>query len=267
MKEYNNSINKDLIYLVEPSEWQTQDIRACEKNLLLKFASCRPFSEHLMKWDDPKLKDKYDHNFFGYESQPAEEEFQAALLYQKKEKASFIKLQGYVPLENPFGLEENVCLTMQLMQETDGWKTNPNLTFHVPRLLELKEMERRHYGPLWGEDFAVRNVERLYEKLNYLGAYQNEKLVASCYYFSSGTYTCIDGLITAEEERHKYAATSLLAAVIRQVPGHTVFLHADANDTPKEMYLKMGFQIVDRCYEYMSNKINKNSRKNLKKLY
>ena len=72
--------------MAELSELQTQDIRACEKNLLMKFASCRPFSEHLMKWDDPKLKDKYDHNFFAYESQPSEEEFQAALLYQKKEK-------------------------------------------------------------------------------------------------------------------------------------------------------------------------------------
>jgi len=55
--------------------------------------------------------------------------------------------------------------------------------------------------------------------------------------------------------------------VVRRVPGHTVFLHVDANDTPKEMYLKMGFQIVDRSYEYMSDKINKISRKNLKKLY
>ena len=70
----------------------------------------------------------------------------AASLFSQ-EKASFIKLQGYVPLENPFGLEENVCLTMQLMQETDGWKTNPNLTFHVPRLLELKEMEKEECQP------------------------------------------------------------------------------------------------------------------------
>lgn len=267
MKDYNNKHKMDMIHSAKALEQTTQGIRDCEKNLLMKFASCRPFSEHLIKWDDPKLKDKYDHNFFAYESQPSEEEFRAALLHQKKEKASFIKLQGYIPLTNPFGLEESICLTMQLMKDIDEWKINPNLTFHVPRLIELKEMERRYSGPLWGEDFAVRNVERLYGQLDYLGAYRNEKLVASCYCFSSGTFTCIDGLITAEEERHKYAATSLLAEVIRRVPGHTVFLHADANDTPKEMYLKMGFQIVDRSYEYLSCKINGISRKNLKKLY
>ncbi len=259
--------NESLTSSENGKEYKTQGIRTCERNLLMTFASCRPFSEHLIKWDDTKLKDKYDHNFYAYESAPSAEEFRAALLYQKKEKASFIKLQGYVPLENSFGLEESVGLTMQLMQEPNEWKINQNLTFHVPRLIELKEMERKYFGPLWGEDFAIRNVERLYEKLNYLGAYRNEKLVASCYYFSSNNYTCIDGLITAEEERHKYVATSLLAAVIRRVPGNTVFLHADADDTPKEMYLKMGFQIVDRSYEYMSNKINEISRKNLKKLY
>ena len=33
-------------------------------------------------------------------------------------------------------------------------------------------------------------------------------------------------------------------------PDDTLFLHADEDDTPKDMYLKMGFEIVDRLYEY-----------------
>ena len=33
-------------------------------------------------------------------------------------------------------------------------------------------------------------------------------------------------------------------------PEDTLLLHADEDDTPKDMYLKMGFDIVDRLYEY-----------------
>lgn len=30
-----------------------------------------------------------------------------------------------------------------------------------------------------------------------------------------------------------------------------MFLHADADDTPKEMYGKMGFETIDQMYEYV----------------
>ena len=32
--------------------------------------------------------------------------------------------------------------------------------------------------------------------------------------------------------------------------GETVYLHADASDTPKDMYKRMGFKTVDVVYEY-----------------
>lgn len=37
----------------------------------------------------------------------------------------------------------------------------------------------------------------------------------------------------------------------RQVPEHVRILHADADDIPKKMYEKMGFQEVARQYEYL----------------
>lgn len=258
-------VYKSQIRSIELLEQEATDIRTCERDLLMQFSSRRTFSKNLMKWEDVELEDKYDHNFFEYVAQPSAKEFQDALSYQREEKASFIKLQGYVPLRDSFGLEESICLTMELTQDPSEWKRNPDLEFHMPKYAELAEMERRHFGPLWGESFAVRNVDRLYEVLDYLGAYRDGKLIASCYYFSSGPFTCIDGLVTAEEERHKYVASSLLAEVIKRVPGHTVFLHASEDETPKEMYQKMGFQIVDRTYEYLSENIDKISLKKLEK--
>ena len=39
-------------------------------------------------------------------------------------------------------------------------------------------------------------------------------------------------------------------------PEDILLLHADEDDTPKEMYLKMGFEIADRLYEYTRTGIN-----------
>lgn len=47
------------------------------------FALNKPFTQNLTKWQDDRLKDKYDHNYFEY-SQPSEEEFQRHLPKRKR---------------------------------------------------------------------------------------------------------------------------------------------------------------------------------------
>ena len=36
-----------------------------------------------------------------------------------------------------------------------------------------------------------------------------------------------------------------------------LYLHADSEDTPKELYAKMGFQAVDKLYEYLCTDFSK----------
>ena len=36
-----------------------------------------------------------------------------------------------------------------------------------------------------------------------------------------------------------------------------MYLHADEDDTPKDMYAKMGFQAVDKLYEYLCTDFSK----------
>ena len=81
------------------------------------FSERKPFSEHLMKWEDKLLPDKYDLNFFEYGDQPTKEEFAKAIRYQKEIGAGFIKLEGDDPLEDSFGLEASVTLTMALRSD------------------------------------------------------------------------------------------------------------------------------------------------------
>ncbi len=140
---------------------------------------------------------------------------------------------------------------MELKKSSIDWPKNDRLRFATPSIEELEQIEVKHFGPLYGESFTRRNVHRLYEKLQYHGAYIGNKLTASCYSFRLDGMTCIDGLVVDEAFRHQYIATTLIAHIAETNPNNVLFLHADEMDTPKEMYLKMGFEITDRLYEYI----------------
>ena len=219
------------------------------------FSVSRPFSEHLTKREDDQLRDKYDHNSFFYEGQPSVEEVRQALTYQKARRDAFLKLEGYTPLEQSFGMEGEETLTMLLPENADpsAWKTNPAVSIEAPDFDQLEQNELKYYGPLYGEDFTLRNNRRLREKLTYHGAYLDGKLAGSCYTWSAGGYTCLDGLLVDSDFRHQYVASTLLKALAEQAKreGKILYLHADPEDTPKDMYAKMGFRVVDRVYEYL----------------
>ena len=224
--------------------------RAVEEKMARLFSVQKPFSEHLLKWEDAALPDKYDHNCFAYTGQPTRSEFKAALAYQQRMGAAFLKLEGDEPLEDTFGLEPAVTLTMVLLPKETRWNTRANLTFRRPALPELEAMEVKHFGPVYGEDFSRRNIRRLYEKLDYHGAYLGDTLIAACHSFRADAITCVDGLIVDEAHRHQYVATSLLGHIKALHPEDVLMLHADSDDTPKDMYRNLGFEIADRLYEY-----------------
>ncbi|MBQ4208727.1 MAG: hypothetical protein II621_10520, partial [Clostridia bacterium] len=187
----------------------TRRTRAAERAQALLFSSERPFSAHLTKWEDPLLPDKYDHNCFFCSGQPEKEEFAAALAYQRNRGAPFLKLESDAPLQNSFGLEESVTLTMTLRSACDGWRQNPRVTFGTPTLPEAEALEVRHYGPVYGEDFTRCNLRRLFGALTYHGAYLDGRLAGMCYTFEHEGCVCLDGLLTDETCRGQGVATTL----------------------------------------------------------
>lgn len=229
--------------------------RKTDEKLLALFAVSRPFSAHLTKREDNQLKDKYDHNSFFYVGQPTAEEVQAALAYQKERSDAFLKLEGYEPLENTFGMEGEETLTMVLPKDADidSWKTNPAVSIRKADFDQLEQLELPYYGPMYGEDFTLRNSRRLRQKLTYLGAYLDGKLVGCCYVFAADGYLCMDSLLVNQDFRCQHIATTLMKqiAVKARAKGNLLYLHADPEDTPKEMYARMGFQVADTVYEYL----------------
>lgn len=229
--------------------------RKIDEKFSALFSTPHAFSEHLTKWEDNQLRDKYDHNAFHYSGQPSADEVRTALSYQKTRGDTFLKLEGYEPLDNAFGMEEEETLTMALPKDTDssGWKTNPRVSIKAPDFDQLEQHELKYYGPLYGDDFTVRNNRRLRKKLTYLGAYLDGKLVGSCYVYASDGYVCMDSLLVNEDFRHRYIATTLIQYIVEEAQkrGDILYLHADSEDTPKDMYIKMGFLVIDKIYEYL----------------
>ena len=222
-----------------------------EEAYAFAFSVKLPVSEHLFRFVDNDLPDKYDHNYFEYIGQPTWEEFQQAVEYQKTRGDTFIKLEGDDPLEECFGLTPSVTLTMELKEKRQNVEGNPELKFFVPSVSELEDLEVSHYGLVYGESFARRNIHRLYEKLKFHGAYLGGELVGGCYTFSGDDYICLDGLLVDIDHRHQKIATSLLAHICDLAGDKTIFLHVDEDSDVRDMYEKIGFQEVCRRYEYL----------------
>lgn len=228
--------------------------RNADKKIAQLFCTFHPVSEHLTKKEDVELPDKYDNNSFYYSGQPTAEEFRRAVDYQKAKGVNFIQLNGYEPLENAFGMEPDHTLTMVLPKEADiNWKTNPDVILKAPGEEELERHELKYYGPLYGDSFAVRNNRRLRQKLTYHGAYLEGRLAGACYAYRVDGYTCMDDLVVDSDYRHRYVASTLIRALAETArrEGNLLYLHADPEDTPKDMYRKMGFQVVDKEYGYL----------------
>lgn len=229
--------------------------RQTDEAISALFSNFHPFSKHLVKREDNQLRDKYDHNSFFYTGQPDLEEIRRALAYQKGRGDSFLKLEGYTPLENSFGMAPEVTWTMALPAHVDisCWHTNHAVQIQKPDFEQLEKLELAYYGPLYGEDFTVRNNRRLREKLTYHGAYLGNQLVGCCYSYAAGSCVCMDSLLVASDSRHQHVATTLIQAVAGMARQNEkmLYLHADAEDTPKDMYARMGFVTVDRSYEYL----------------
>ena len=92
------------------------------------------------------------------------------------------------------------------------WRRNGDVTVYElgerPMEEDLLELERKVFGPVYGEVFTRRN---------------------------------------------RYVAAPLMAGILDRLGPVSVYLHADREDTPKDMYARMGFAPVGELYEYFTD--------------
>lgn len=251
-------------------EQMKKEIRAAERSWKEVFSVEKPFCEHLHRWQDEVLYDMYDHNQFvpiGEDSQiecVTKDELEAAFAYQKEQGWDFLKLDSREKLDSSlvhaFGLEECEIYTMLLPEkELTNWKTNEKVVIKDIKTndieKDIKDLEIKNYASIYGLDFTERKMDYYLRKaketegFHYLAAYLDGKIAGTCYVFAKHGYVVMDSLIVNEEVRKQYVATTLMKYIAEHFD-EKMFLHADADDTPKDMYAKMGFTVVDSLFEY-----------------
>lgn len=243
-------------------------IRKAEQSFKQLFSQKRAFSEHMEKWQDDDLYDMYDHNqFVPLLDDPTGKELEQAIAYQRQLGRGFLKLDTREKLDEAlikcFSLEECCTETMLLRNKKENmarWKSNPDVIIYDSAsgdvLADLLKIDIETFASDYGEDFIRRRDARYVKKametqgFHYYVAYLDGKPAGSCYACAIDGYVVMDALVVREAFRKRYVATTLMKHIASQFK-EEMFLHADADDTPKEMYRKMGFETVDELYEYL----------------
>lgn len=243
-------------------------IRKAEQSFKQLFSQKRAFSEHLEKWQDDDLYDMYDHNQFApLVDDPTDKELEQAIAYQHQLGRGFLKLDTREKLDEAlikcFSLEECCTEIMLLRNKKENmarWKSNPDVIIYDSAsgdvLADLLKIDIETFASDYGEDFIRRRDARYVKKameipgFHYYLAYLDGKPAGVCYAYAIDGYVVMDALVVREAFRKRYVATTLMKHIASQFK-EEMFLHADADDTPKEMYRKMGFETVDELYEYL----------------
>ena len=243
-------------------------IRKAERSFKMLFSQKCAFSEHLEKWQDDDLYDMYDHNqFVPLLDDPTDKELEQAIAYQRQLGRGFLKLDTREKLDEAlterFSLEKCCTETMLLrnkQKNIEAWKCNPDVIIHDSAssdvLADLLQIDIETFASDYGEDFIRRRDARYVKKametqgFHYYVAYLDGKPAGVCYAYAIDGYVVMDALVVREAFRKRYVATTLMKHIASQFK-EEMFLHADADDTPKEMYRKMGFETVDELYEYL----------------
>ena len=243
-------------------------IRKAEQSFKQLFSQKRAFSEHMEKWQDDDLYDMYDHNqFVPLLDDPTGKELEQAIAYQRQLGRGFLKIDTREKLDEVlikrFSLEECCTETMLLRNKKENmarWKSNPDVIIYDSAsgdvLADLLKIDIETFASDYGEDFIRRRDARYVKKameipgFHYYVAYLDGKPAGACYAYAIDGYVVMDALVVREAFRKRYVATTLMKHIASQFK-EEMFLHADADDTPKEMYGKMGFETVDELYEYL----------------
>jgi GNAT superfamily N-acetyltransferase len=90
--------------------------------------------------------------------------------------------------------------------------------------------------------------------VRYFAAHEDSRPVSECSLFSDGPIAQIESVQTLEPYRGRGYASATITKAIReaQASGHElIFLLADDEDWPKELYSKLGFEAVGRVWEFV----------------
>lgn len=217
-----------------------------------------------IRYFDNGLKGMYDHNFYVLKDVTLKD-FEQFKTVKDIRGENHIKISSSnkIPLLLENGFIESVILTMVNGDyKSINPKNNYSITFKNVRenpdiINDVIANEILCYGNVYGISFCIKrwnhyfnNINEGNNGLNIFACYYGNTFVGSCYTFYSDGVVALDALITVEEHRNEYIASNLIKHIANfyQCP---IYLHADEEETAKELYKKLNFVTIETTYDYL----------------
>lgn len=250
-----------------------QKIKECE-NAYIQYFTEREEQEFIVRYRNPRIPDMYDHNFTYLKTIPCAKDLKKIvreeLEHNLRENKSFCKmtmdrLPDEIPADPVYGKPEigHTGAYRLLPGKENNWRVADCCEIRKimdPEMVEvLLSLDMIHDEGRCGEDFCGRRAHcrgSVYlsdEPLNCYICYYNKIPVGNCdLLLHQGTAKIEDFAVLPEYQRRGIGTTILkhLVKTAYSQGADLVYLIADEEDTPKEMYLKMGFEKVSESYSF-----------------
>jgi GNAT superfamily N-acetyltransferase len=157
-----------------------------------------------------------------------------------------------------------------------GWKVEELLVMpHLGSMPDVdtsgvEEVDPYELEPVWAEGMrsspeiqsedeirqlvAGQHRRRIAVDVRYLATRVEGQIVSYCELFSDGSTGQIESVMTLEQFRGRDLAKAIVTRALREsrAAGHDLtFLLADANDWPKELYSRLGFEATGSIWDFL----------------
>lgn len=252
-------------------EKELERILQCEKEYTDCTSICYDRGKYY-EYADDKIKDMYDHNFFETKDSMTDEELQDFVSEEtkrrKENKISYCKVKtGSLPEKMPVDFNgkepeiEHVAAYVYKGADTLDWKSVDNCEIKKvtdkSMIKDLIAMDIDVDGKRCTEDFCRRRAERMGNEylsdssLNMYVCYLDGQPVGSCELYMSDKVAKIESFSVLPKLQRKGIGTTILKYLMEKAKENKSdirYLIADEDDTPKEMYVKLGFEKLHDIY-------------------
>jgi spore maturation protein CgeE len=250
----------------------TNDITYCEAAYLACFTECYE-NDTIKRFRDDSLTDMYNHNYTYVKRNLLQEELQKLILEEsaqnQKENKQFIKvslaeLPDVSQLDTPFGKlsTEHYGNYIYTPMVSPGWNSRDGFTIKSvskeAMVEDIVSMDLISDAKSCGEDFCIRRARRrgkVYlsdSSIDCYIIYSKDIPVGKCDLFLSNDTAKIEDFVVLPAYQRQGIGTTLLKHLIDTAltkGAKTIYLTADEDDTPKDMYMRLGFE---RVFDYYS---------------
>ena len=231
------------------------------------FSECIEDNEFFMQYTNHDLPNHYDANFLLLKYNPTLPEFKMIEtlhfdyqqevdqrhlhVYWPEDTGLFMDVMGYLSKEN-YELGKQALLQLDSKDFTYDTQESSIQIQQVnddalPEFLKLNYAEDLTHGVTYADHKeGVYHYQFQQPHVRFLLATLDGRPVGSLVLIASKDHLEVDNVLTSKAYRKQGVATSMIAHIVNEAQCNhkTVILVADVEDTPKDMYQKMGFHTV-----------------------